>query len=153
MCRVKIRWQMASAFNVIMAVKIARDASSVPGIGNSSVYAEFDAIYKDQLNKWHETFYQKVSSTDEPDLLNSADSYTYGDGSQACLSFTLFLGAAPTPEIQETTLQQLVDNIRNHDNHISTGIIATKVISLYALNIGVVLRIVVVFNASGCQRH
>lgn len=51
---------------------------------------------------------------------------TYGDGSQSVLAYTLFLGAAPTTEIHEATLAQLVAAIKKTNNHPTTGIIGTK---------------------------
>jgi hypothetical protein len=58
--------------------------------------------------------------------IQNASAVTYGDGSQAALAYTLFLGAAPTPELREATLAQLVAAVRQTSSHPTTGIIATK---------------------------
>ena len=57
---------------------------------------------------------------------NTSAMTIYGDGSQAALAYSLFLGAPPTPEIQASTVRQLVDAIAATGNHPTTGIIATK---------------------------
>ena len=62
----------------------------------------------------------------DDDLGGNASTMTYGDGSQAALAYSLFLGAAPTPEIQASTTRQLVAAIAATKNHPTTGIIATK---------------------------
>ena len=51
----------------------------------------------------------------------NASGVTYGDGSQSVLAYTLFLDAAPTDEIREATLAQLVDAIATTSNHPTTG--------------------------------
>ena len=51
----------------------------------------------------------------------NASGVTYGDGSQSVLAYTLFLDAAPTDEIREATLAQLVDAIAATSNHPTTG--------------------------------
>ena len=60
------------------------------------------------------------------DLGGNASSMTYGDGSQAVLAYSLYLGVAPTPEIEASTIRQLVAAIDATGNHPTTGIIATK---------------------------
>ena len=51
---------------------------------------------------------------------------TYGDGSQVCLGYTMYLGVPPTSALLATTLGQLVARVATDGNHPTTGIIATK---------------------------
>jgi hypothetical protein len=51
---------------------------------------------------------------------------TYGDGSQTCLAYTLYLNATPTDALHATTLDQMKTQILADGNHPTTGIIATK---------------------------
>ena len=62
----------------------------------------------------------------DPLTPGNATAPTYGDGSQVCLGYTLFLSVPPTPELMDTTLKQLVARVATDGNHPTTGIIATK---------------------------
>lgn len=106
---VPIRDNMTSAFNTILAIKILRDAAAL--LAKQDDFVKYGAKLIDQLQRWHSAYYNGT---------------TYGDGSQAALSYTLFLDAPPTMAVRNASLANLVSQIMKDGMHPTTGIIATK---------------------------
>ena len=109
-----IRENMTSAFSTIVGVRVLADAASA--LGHTEDATKYAGVLTDQLARWHKTYYNGSRSV----------AGTYGDGSQAALAYTLFLGAPPTVALKAQTVAQLIAQIRRDNNHPTTGIIATK---------------------------
>jgi len=54
-----------------------------------------------------------------------ADGLGYGSGNQACNAIALYLDLVPPTQVEET-VTALVDDIRTHGNHLTTGNLCTK---------------------------
>ncbi len=57
--------------------------------------------------------------------LFDAKTGTYGSGSQTAQSAPLYFGMAP-PDHRERVLQNLVANVKKHNDHLDTGVVGTK---------------------------
>lgn len=67
---------------------------------------------------------EKIRSTYNKNYFNTETS-NYNDGSQMANAFPLFLSLVPK-EYDKNVLQNLISDIENHGNHLTTGVLGTK---------------------------
>eukprot|EP00054_Salpingoeca_dolichothecata_P024379 m.165905 g.165905 ORF g.165905 m.165905 type:complete len:451 (+) comp24993_c0_seq3:1459-2811(+) len=101
---------MSSAFNYALSIRIARDAAQALGL--SEDYNSYSKLFQQVAVNFNNTFYHP-------------DQKTFGDGTQAALTYALYLGFV-SAELEDDIFQQVVTNILAHDTHLQTGILATK---------------------------
>ena len=109
--------EMSSSFNYGQTLRIARDTAGA--LGDVAAHAKYAAAFTAVQAAFHKVYYSPAKKT-------------YGDGTQAALTYALYLEAAPAGELDAAAFAELVRVIYagtpecDSTPCVDTGILATK---------------------------
>jgi alpha-L-rhamnosidase len=112
----KCSGQLVSAFFYLLNLKQMAAIAKLLGNGKDAQY--YNDVYSKAVSQFNSAWYHNN---------------TYDIGVQTAMALPLYLGIVPNPQAVVTTL---LNDIANHQNHLTTGIIGTKYLLLFLSDIG-----------------